>query len=86
VWVGLREPSESFLRKIQGKFALHALAVEDAHLAHQRPKVEVYDQSLFVVLHTIALVGSDLQVGELPLFAGQRFVLSISCQGPVAQE
>ena len=82
VWVGLREPSASFLKKIQGKFALHALAVEDAHLAHQRPKVEVYGQSLFVVLHTIELVGSDLHVGELHLFLGRRFVLSI-CHGTI---
>jgi magnesium transporter len=80
VWVGLREPSASFLKKIQDKFALHALAVEDAHLAHQRPKVEVYGQSLFVVLHTIELVNGDFQVGELHLFVGPRFVLSI-CHG-----
>ena len=80
VWVGLREPSASFLKKIQGTLALHALAVEDAYLAHQRPKVEVYGQSLFVVLHTIELVRGDLQVGELHLFVGRRFVLSI-CHG-----
>ena len=80
VWVGLREPNASFLKKIQSKFALHALAVEDAHMAHQRPKVEVYGQSLFVVLHTIELVRGDLQVGELHLFVGRRFVLSI-CHG-----
>jgi len=80
VWIGLHEPSASFLKKIQGKFALHALAVDDAYLAHQRPKVELYGQSLFVVLHTIELVGSDLHVGELHLFLGQRFVLSI-CHG-----
>jgi magnesium transporter len=80
VWMGLREPSESFLKKIQGKFALHALAVEDAHLAHQRPKVEVYGQSLFVVLHTIDLVKGGLHVGELHLFVGRRFLLSI-CHG-----
>jgi magnesium transporter len=80
VWVGLREPSANFLKKIQGKFALHALAVEDAYLAHQRPKVEVYGQSLFVVLHTLAGIESDPQVGELHLFIGRRFVLSI-CHG-----
>jgi magnesium transporter len=80
VWVALREPSESFLKKIQGKFNLHALALEDAHLAHQRPKVEVYGQSLFVVLHTLELVRGDLHVGELHLFVGQRFMLSI-CHG-----
>jgi magnesium transporter len=82
VWVGLREPSASFLKKIQDKFALHALAVEDAHLAHQLPKVEVYGQSLFVVLHTIALVGSDLHVGELHLVVGRRFVFYLSRHHP----
>src|SRR5262245_21533331 len=72
VWVGLREPSASFLKKIQGKFDLHALALEDAYLAHQCPKAEVYGQSLFVVLHTIEIVRGSLQVGEIELFAGRR--------------
>jgi len=65
VWGGLREPSVSFLKKIQGKFALHVLAVEDAHLAHQRPKIEVYGQSLFVVLHTIGLVTATSYNGAI---------------------
>src|SRR5215470_10735666 len=80
VWVGLREPSASFLKKIQGKFDLHPLALEDAYLAHQHPKAEVYGQSLFIVLHTIELVRGSFQVGELHLFVGRRFVLSI-CHG-----
>jgi magnesium transporter len=77
VWVGLREPSANFLKQIQGKFELHELAVKDAQLAHQRPKVEMYGQSLFVVLHTIELVQDNLHMGELHLFLGRRFLLSI---------
>lgn len=77
VWVGLHEPSAAFLKKIQGKFGLHELAVEDAHLAHQRPKVEEYGQLLFVVLHTIELADGGLHMGELHLFLGRRFLLSI---------
>ena len=77
VWVGLREPSAPFLKRIQEKFDLHELALEDAHLAHQRPKIEAYGQSLFVVLHTIEPSRGDLHIGELHLFLGRRFLLSI---------
>src|ERR1051325_10885307 len=53
VWVGLHEPGEALLRRIQREFGLHDLAIEDAHRAHQRPKLEAYDESLFIVLHTV---------------------------------
>ena len=52
VWIGLYEPNEPLLRKIQEEFSLHELAIEDALAAHQRPKVERYDNSLFVVMRT----------------------------------
>ena len=52
IWIGLHEPDEDLLRKIQEEFGLHDLAVEDAHQAHQRPKIEEYGDSLFVVLRT----------------------------------
>jgi magnesium transporter len=52
VWIGLYEPDEPFLRKMQEEFGLHDLAIEDALSAHQRPEVERYDNSLFVVLRT----------------------------------
>ena len=52
VWIGLLEPSEDLLRTVQTRFSLHDLAIEDAHRAHQRPKLEVYGHSLFVVLRT----------------------------------
>ena len=50
IWVGLFEPDEQLLREIQEEFCLHDLAIEDAHCAHQRPKVEQYGNCLFVVL------------------------------------
>ena len=68
VWVVLREPSAPFLKKIQQTFDLHELALEDAYLAHQRPKIEAYGQSLFVVLHTIESMRGDLRMGEVHLF------------------
>ena len=52
IWIGLYEPSEELLKEVQQQFCLHDLAIEDAHTAHQRPKVELYGDSLFVVLRT----------------------------------
>jgi magnesium transporter len=78
VWVGLHEPSEEVLRVIQDEFGLHDLAVEDAHRAHQRPKLERYDGALFVVLHTVHVAESgQLAFGETHLFVGPRYVVSV---------
>src|SRR5438445_322207 len=52
IWVGLHEPDEPLLAKLQEEFGLHDLAIEDAHCAHQRPKIELYDDTLLMVLHT----------------------------------
>src|SRR6476659_6718558 len=60
IWVGLFEPDEQPLRELQEEFCLHDLAIEDAHCAHQRPKVEQYGNCLFVVLRTAHMV-SDPQ-------------------------
>ncbi|HQX24897.1 MAG TPA: magnesium and cobalt transport protein CorA [Pseudomonadota bacterium] len=77
VWVGLHEPDEAMLEKLQEEFGLHDLAIEDAHNAHQRSKLEVYGDSLFVVLHTAQEVDCRIQFGETHLFVGQRYLLSI---------
>jgi len=77
VWVALSEPSDAELAKMQREFGLHELAVEDAQSGHQRPKVEEYGDSLFVVLQTIELEGRELRIGELDVFVGPNYVLSI---------
>jgi magnesium transporter len=77
VWVGLYEPSQDLLKKIQQKFDLHELAVEDAHLAHQRPKIEEYGDSLLVVLYTMAFVEDKIRFGETHVFLGRRFLVSV---------
>jgi magnesium transporter len=79
VWIGLHEPSEEVLRLVQREFGLHDLAVEDAHRAHQRPKIEQYDGALFVVLHTVSVNpdGEQLEFGETHLFAGPRYIISV---------
>lgn len=56
VWLGLREANKALLSNIQEAFGLHELAVEDACSAHQRPKLEEYGETLFMVLHTAQLV------------------------------
>jgi magnesium transporter len=77
VWIGLHEPSAEILRKVQERFGLHDLAVEDALKAHQRPKLEVYGESLFIVLHTAQLVEHKVQFGETHIFAGKGYVISV---------
>jgi magnesium transporter len=79
VWVGLYEPDDALLREIQQEFELHDLAVEDALRAHQRPKVEQFGDSLFVVLRTAVMTGTppEIALGETHLFVGPRFVVSV---------
>ena len=77
VWIGLHEPEETLLRKVQQRFGLHDLAVEDAHLAHQRPKLEVYGDSLFVVLRTAHLHDGKIGWGETHIFAGRGYVVTV---------
>ena len=77
VWVALKDAEESELAKMQVEFSLHELAVEDAHHGHQRPKIEEYGDSLFAVLHMVELHEADLSVGELDIFVGPNYVLSV---------
>lgn len=77
VWIGLHEPDHELLRTVQTRFGLHDLAVEDAHAAHQRPKLEIYGESLFLVLRTAQLVNRAIQLGETHIFAGRGHVVSI---------
>ena len=77
VWIGLHEPDEQLLEHVQNQFGLHPLAVEDAHRAHQRPKVEVYDEALFMVLRTAQLTKEKIVYGETHVFAGKGYVISV---------
>jgi magnesium transporter len=78
-WVGLYEPDEALLERAQAAFGLHDLAIEDAHRAHQRPKLERYGDSLFMVLRTAQFVGGSerLEFGETHIFAGRRHVVTV---------
>jgi magnesium transporter len=78
VWIGLHEPSEDVLNEVQREFSLHDLAVEDAHSAHQRPKLELYGDSIFVVLRTAQVKPNHhTDFGETHFFVGANYIVSI---------
>ena len=77
VWVALRDPDVALLARMQREFELHELAVEDAQHGHQRPKIEEYGDSLFAVLQTVETAGAELAVGEVAIFVGRNYVLSV---------
>jgi magnesium transporter len=79
VWIGLFEPSEAEFDSVRREFDLHELAVEDAIKAHQRPKVEVYGDSLFVVLKTARWNQdrSAIDFGEILVFVGDEFLITV---------
>jgi magnesium transporter len=79
IWIGLKDPTETELAHLADELGLHPLAVEDAVHGHQRPKIEQYAGSLFVVLKTLRYVEatSDVETGEIMLFLGDRFVVTV---------
>ena len=77
VWLGLYEPDERLLQKLQEEFRLHPLAIEDASKAHQRPKIELYGDTLFMVIHTSQMIGGTVEFGETHIFIGPRFLITI---------
>jgi magnesium transporter len=85
VWLGLYEPSEDELGAIAAKYGLHPLAVEDAVYAHQRPKLEHYDDGIFMVLKTASYVEHEqltatsevVDTGEIMVFLGANYVITV---------
>lgn len=77
VWVALLEADARVLELMQAEFNLHPLAVEDARHGHQRPKIEEYGEVLFAVLHMIEAGDRELRVGEVAVFVGRNYILSV---------
>src|SRR5581483_6878887 len=79
IWIGLYEPDTELLLKVQRAFGLHELAVEDALRAHQRPKIELYGDSLFIVLRTAHMNGEQrcIEFGETHIFLGARSIVVV---------
>jgi magnesium transporter len=77
VWVALKDATEAELAQAQEEFDLHPLAVEDARHGHQRPKIEEYGDSVFAVLNTVEAQGDELKIGEVDIFVGPNYVLTV---------
>ncbi len=77
VWVALKDPEPAELAALQDEFALHELAIEDAQKGHQRPKIEEYGSSLFVVMQLVEPAGAELQTGEVAIFVGPQYIVSV---------
>jgi len=76
-WVALRDASLAEMTQMQEEFGLHPLAIEDATHGHQRPKIEEYGDIVFVVMHLLEMHDNEIQVGEVAIFVGPNFVLSV---------
>jgi magnesium transporter len=79
IWIGLKDPTDAEFALVNHDLKLHPLAVEDAVKGNQRPKMDVYDKSLFVVLKTLRYVEktSDIETGDMMIFVGDRFVVTV---------
>lgn len=77
IWIGLHEPEQAMLKTIQLEFNLHELAIEDALRAHQRPKIEAYGDTLFIVLRTVHLQDNRVEFGESHIFLGSNFIVTV---------
>ncbi len=79
IWIGLHDPTQDELEHVAKEFGLHNLAVEDAVKAHQRPKIEKYEDSLFVVLKTVRYdePTQQIELGDVMLFLGDSFVVTV---------
>ena len=79
LWIGVKDPTDAEFAEINDELRLHPLAVEDAIKGNQRPKIDFYEESMFVVLKTLRYIEatSDVETGELMLFVGDQFVLTI---------
>lgn len=77
VWVGSYEPDIETLRKLQEEFSLHDLAIEDALTSHQRPKLEIYEDSIFFAIKCAQLTNGEIEYGHTYVFLGKRFLITI---------
>ncbi|UZK68753.1 magnesium/cobalt transporter CorA [Sphingomonas sp. S1-29] len=77
VWIGIADPTDDELRILQDRYGLHPLAVEDAIKADQLPKVDIYEDQLFVVARTASLIDGDIAYGETAIFVGHSHIITV---------
>lgn len=82
VWLDAVQPRTEDLQVIQEEFGLHPLAIEDAVKAHQRPKIEAYDGFWFVIVHGVTKDGDDVNIHEIAIFAGAKFIVTVRADPP----
>lgn len=82
LWIGIGNPTSDELQRVAGSLSLHPLAVEDALEAHQRPKVEQYEDHLFMSIRTVAYSDDDITTHEVNIFLGKNFLLTVRHGGP----
>jgi magnesium transporter len=87
VWLDIDAPTPQLMEALKEEFGLHALAAEDAHRARQRPKLESYDDALFIAVNTCRVVEGSLRFGEIHFFFGARFLVAIDHgEGPAPDQ
>ncbi len=77
VWLDVRDPQQNDLQLMEAEFGLHPLAIEDAVKAHERPKIETYESSWFVIVHGATRDGASLNINELAIFAGAQYIVTV---------
>jgi len=79
IWIGLKDPTDAEFALVNEELKLHPLAVEDAIKGNQRPKLDLYEDTIFVVLKTLHYIDatSDVETGEMMIFVGDRFVVTV---------
>jgi magnesium transporter len=77
VWIGIADPTEAEMQSLQQSYDLHPLAIEDAMVADQLPKVDVYGDQLFVVARTPHMEGETIEYGETAIFVGHSHIISV---------
>lgn len=77
VWIGLLEPSNELLQRVQTQLGLHPLAIEDAEKAHQQPKLEQYGEALFIVARTAQLIDGQISFGETHIFVSRGYIVTV---------
>ena len=86
LWIGIGNPTSDELHRVAAALSLHPLAVEDALEAHQRPKVEQYEDHLFMSIRTVAYSDDDITTHEVNIFLGKNFLLTVRHGGPTLKE
>jgi magnesium transporter len=86
LWIGIGNPTSDELHRVAKSLTLHPLAVEDALEAHQRPKVEQYEDHLFMSIRTVAYHDDDITTHEVNIFLGKKFLLTVRHGGPTLRD